>query len=249
MKILVQFFTLMNELLEKKNKFFIHNMTNDKEIVNALLEEYRQLSGEILKRVEWQQGIIKLYLIIFAAIVGSLIPLLKLESPNYNLVTFFLLLSCFPFYFLSWSFTNHDFMICTAAKYVNTKIYPQIRHTLSCQNVFNWESFLSQERNWRIYKFPRSFIYGEENLLPIIIPSMLVLLSIALISKDFANLIIHKKYSLKQTTYLIEDPLVHYLLLMAAKIVLLIINFIMIFAAVKMQRKVREKYKSINTIP
>lgn len=249
MKLLTQFSALINNFKQIECINSTCKIEKDNKIIGVLLEEYKNLSAEIMKRVELQQGILRLYLVLFAAIVAALTHLLTTENPNYNVITFFLLFACFPFYFLSWSFTNHDFMICTAARYLNIKVCPQIKSFLCCDSIFTWEDFLTQERNWKTYKFPKNVIYGEENLLPIIIPLMLVLLSLIPICNDIKNIIVSNDYYLHYNICLIDDPLIRFILLIIAKFILLYVNVLMITSAVKMNRKVRTKYREINTTP
>lgn len=253
MHIIKSFISSIAELMKKREIIDESDKSVDSQINTFLLEEYRVLSAEILKRVELQQRILRLYIMIFAAILAAITHFLSAPTPDYNAITFFSLFSCLPFYFLSWSFVNHDFMICAIAKYLNNEVCHQIKNNMHCNTIFNWESFLSKERNWRKYKFPISFIYGEENLLPIIIPSIFTLLAIIFITKDVVQIIKFRTYYMAYIQYFIYDPSIvfsniqiRFIFLAITKIIILIINFLMIISGLRMHMRVRKGYKSIN---
>ena len=150
--------------------------------LNVHLEEYKTLSDQILKRVEFQQKLLN-YQLVAAGIVATIgIRFIGLDA---NVITnsmsarYFLLLSPMIFLFFSWSFSNHDIMIVSLARYINKELRIKIQALLQGEEVLMFEDFLQQERRIRAENFGLLPVLGEEYLLPLVAPLILLIIYIA----------------------------------------------------------------------
>lgn len=150
--------------------------------LNVHLEEYKTLSTQILKRVEFQQKLLN-YQLVAAGIVATIgVRFIGLDAGviiNSVSARYFLLLSPLVFLFFSWSFSNHDIMIVSLARYINKELRKKIQCLLQGEEVFSFEEFLQQERQIRGEKFGILPVLGEEYLLPLVVPGILLTIYIA----------------------------------------------------------------------
>jgi len=168
--------------------------------LNVHLEEYKILSDQILKRVEFQQKLLN-YQLVAAGIVATIgVRFLGLDA---NLITdsmsvrYFLLLSPMVFLFFSWSFSNHDIMIVSLARYINKELRIKIQCLLQGEEVLMFEDFLQQERRIRAKKFGILPVLGEEYLLPLVAPGILLTIYIVFFFfHDFLKILEVKKHIL-----------------------------------------------------
>ncbi|MEA1995661.1 MAG: hypothetical protein U9N18_05895 [Campylobacterota bacterium] len=136
--------------------------------LNIHLEEYKTLSSQILKRVDFQQRLLNYQLIVTGIIATVGIKLLTLDYTipiNATLAQYFLLLSPMLFYFFSWSFSNHDTMIVSIARYINVDLRPRIKELVGGKDILRFENFLQNERMHRAKIFGILPVFGEEYLL------------------------------------------------------------------------------------
>ncbi|RCV62996.1 hypothetical protein C5S53_15895 [Methanophagales archaeon] len=144
------------------------------------LEEYRNLSDQISKRVDFQQKLLNYQILLVGIIITAGVSLLSLDYTSSNTISvrYFLLLSPLPFYFLSWSFSNHDIMIVALARYINIDLRPRIKRLIGGKDVLRVEDFLLKERKQRSEEFGILPTLGEEYLLPLVFPAILITLYI-----------------------------------------------------------------------
>lgn len=170
------------------------------------MEEYKILSNQILQRVEFQQKLLN-YQLLAAGLIATIGIGLFIEtessvtmSSKSNIVTstmsarYFLLLSPMLFFFLSWSFSNHDIMIVSLARYINKDLRPRIRDITGDKDVLHFEDFLQNERRFRAEHFGRLPVLGEEYLLPLVFPIILLGLYLYFfLFDDLLNVLRHKE--------------------------------------------------------
>jgi hypothetical protein len=168
--------------------------------LNVHLEEYKILSDQILKRVEFQQKLLN-YQLVAAGIVASIgVRFLGLDASkitNSISVRYFLLLSPLVFLFFSWSFSNHDIMIVSLARYINKKLRIKIQRLLEGEEVLMFEDFLQQERRIKVEKFGILPVLGGEYLLPLVVPGILLTIYIVFFFvHDFSKILETKNHIL-----------------------------------------------------
>jgi hypothetical protein len=165
---------------QKDNQPSVQKDKNQLSELDVNLEEYRNLSDQILKRVDFQQRLLNYQILLVGIIITAGVSLLSLDDTPSNAISvrYFLLLSPLPFYFLSWSFSNHDIMIVALARYINTDLRPRIKRLIGGKDVLRFEDFLQEERKQRSEEFGILPIIGEEYLLPLVFPAILIMLYI-----------------------------------------------------------------------
>ena len=165
---------------QKDNQPSVQKDKNQLSELDVNLEEYRNLSDQILKRVDFQQRLLNYQILLVGIIITAGVSLLSLDYTSSNTISvrYFLLLSPLPFYFLSWSFSNHDIMIVALARYINTDLRPRIKRLIGGKDVLRFEDFLQEERKQRSEEFGILPIIGEEYLLPLVFPAILIMLYI-----------------------------------------------------------------------
>ncbi len=155
--------------------------SHPREKLDIHLEEYRSSSNEILRRVEYQQKLLNYQLLAAGVVVGAAIRFAELDSfsgANSIAVRYFLLLSPLVFLCFSWSFSNHDIMIQSVARYIYTVLKPKIEALVPGEKVLEWEEFLVRERRLKQKSFLLLLPGGEEYLLPLILPLILLIIYI-----------------------------------------------------------------------
>ena len=101
------------------------------------------------------------------------------------------------FLFFSWSFSNHDILIVSLARYINKELRPKIEALLEGEKVFRFENFLQKERRLRAETFGLLPILGEEYLLPLVAPSILLSIYLAIfLPKDLSIILETKNHTL-----------------------------------------------------
>lgn len=162
----------------KDNQPSVQKNKNQLSELDVNLEEYRNLSDQISKRVDFQQRLLNYQILLVGIIITAGVSLLKLDYMSSNTISvhYFLLLSPLPFYFLSWSFSNHDIMIVALARYINIDLRPRIKRLIGDKDVLRLEDFLQEERKQRSEEFGILPTLGEEYLLPLVFPAILITL-------------------------------------------------------------------------
>jgi hypothetical protein len=194
------------------------------------LEEYKNLSGQISKRVDYQQSLLNYQILLIGIIVTAGVSFLRL---GYTLdssisVFYFLLLAPLPFYFLSWSFSTHDINIVRLARYLNRVLRPRIKNLIGNRDILLFEDFLSEERKRMRKKFGILPKLGEGRLLPLLFPPIILILLYVLIFIMNLSLIMNQKGI---DIYLLQF--------------LLVINIFFIIITIKFSIKVGNDYRRI----
>ena len=163
---------------QKDNPSSVQKDKNQLSELDVNLEEYRNLSDQISKRVDFQQRLLNYQILLVGIIITAGVSLLSLDYTSSNTISvrYFLLLSPLPFYFLSWSFSNHDIMIVALARYINIDLRPRIKRLIGGKDVLRLEDFLQKERKQRSGEFGILPTLGEEYLLPLVFPAILITL-------------------------------------------------------------------------
>lgn len=210
----------------KDNQPSVQKDKNQLSELDVNLEEYRNLSDQISKRVDFQQRLLNYQILLVGIIITAGVSLLSLDYTSSNTISvhYFLLLSPLPFYFLSWSFSNHDIMIVALARYINIDLRPRIKRLIGDKDVLRLEDFLQEERKQRSEEFGILPTLGEEYLLPLVFPAILITLYIFTFSYD-----IDKK------------EIVIYL----PQFVLLIIDVVFLILTIKLREKAGRNYHRI----
>lgn len=164
----------------KDNQPSVQKDKNQLSELDVNLEEYRNLSDQISKRVDFQQRLLNYQILLVGIIITAGVSLLSLDYTSSNTISvhYFFLLSPLPFYFLSWSFSNHDIMIVALARYINIDLRPRIKRLIGDKDVLRLEDFLQEERKQRSEEFGILPTLGEEYLLPLVFPAILITLYI-----------------------------------------------------------------------
>lgn len=209
----------------KDNQPSVQKDKNQLSELDINLEEYRNLSDQISKRVDFQQRLLNYQILFVGIIITAGVSLLNLDYTPSNTISvhYFLLLSPLPFFFLSWSFSNHDIMIVALARYINIDLRPRIKKLIGDKDVLRLEDFLLEERKQRSEKFGIFPTLGEEYLLPLVFPAILITLHIFALPFD-----IYKK------------EIVIYLLH-----VLFIIDVVFLILTIKLRKKAGRNYLRI----
>ena len=194
------------------------------------LEEYKNLSGQISKRVDYQQSLLNYQILLIGIIVTVAVNFLRLGYPldSSIWVPYFLLLASLPFYFLSWSFSTHDINIVRLASYLNRKLRPRIKKLIGNRDILLFEDFLSEERKRMSKKFGILLILGEGRLLPLVFSIILTIL--------YVLFFLVKDLSLIMNQTRIDSCL---------RLFLLVINAVFIIMTKIFSRKVEKYYRRI----
>lgn len=149
---------------------YINKVDISDKIISICLAEYEIRTNEILKRVELQSSLIRMQTALVSAVIAAIIAVIT-KIPDYqSVLTYLLLLAPFPFYFLSWSHANHDYMICANARYLTSKTFIDMRNELYKTDMLTWEFLLHRERMWRSKYLPRGLTHGEEYFMSLYVP-------------------------------------------------------------------------------
>src|SRR5215208_5175457 len=113
------------------------------------LEEFRVLRAEILQRIQLQHNIVTFSLTLLAlslTTLGSLISLKIVDEQEY----FVLLIIPFAFYAFPLAFREQDFMISTAAKYINTDLRKRLADSVKVEEskILAWDAYLWDPVRW-----------------------------------------------------------------------------------------------------
>ena len=211
----------------KGNPPSIQKDKNQRSELDVHLEEYRNLSDEILNRVDFQQRLLNYQILLVGIIITAGVSFLRLDYTSSTTISvrYFLLLSPLPFYFLSWSFSNHDIMIVALARYINIDLRPRIKGLIGGKDVLRLEDFLREERKQRSKEFGILPTLGEEYLLPLVFPAILIMLYI--FTFPYNDLLeITKKESI---IYL-------------SQLVLLVIDVVFLILTIKLRKKAGRNY-------
>ena len=194
------------------------------------LEEYKNLSGQISKRVDYQQSLLNYQILLIGIIVTAGVSFLR---SGYTLnssisVLYFLSLAPLPFYFLSWSFSTHDINIVRLARYLNRELRPRIKKLIGNRDVLLFEDFLSSERKLMRKNFGRLPELGEGRLLPLLFPPIiLILLFLISLIMDLSLILYQKRIDIYRLLFLF------------------MINIVFIIITIKFSIKVGKDYRRI----
>lgn len=201
-------------------------MEKEKILLDFYLEEYRTLSSQILQRVTHQQTILN-YQLVAAGIFLSLNIVTKpgLFSLLDNFFVF-CIFSCLTliFLFFSWVNINHDLMIISTARYVNTILRKNIKILLG-KDVLQFEDFLEADRVSKINKFGVLPAIGNEG-------NLSIFMSISICIVSFISII----YSLGNITDVFNF----------FKISVFSFQYILISRTVNLKIKISKEYKNIS---
>jgi hypothetical protein len=216
---------------QKDNQLSVQKDKNQLSELDVNLEEYRNLSDQILKRVDFQQKLLNYQILLVGIIITAGVSLLSLDYTSSNTISvrYFLLLSPLPFYFLSWSFSNHDIMIVALARYVNIDLRPRIKRLIGGKDVLRIEDFLQKERKQRSEEFGILPTLGEEYLLPLVFPAILITLYFFTFPYNDLLGIIDKK-----------EIVIH-----LPQFVLLIIDVVFLILTIRLRKKAGRNYLRI----
>jgi hypothetical protein len=193
------------------------------------LEEYKNLSSQVSRRVDFQQSLLNYQILLIGIIVTAGVSFLSL---GYTLnsgvsVLYFLLLAPLPFYLLSWSFSTHDINIVRLARYLNRELRPRIKNLIGNRDVLLFEDFLCEERKRARRRFGIFPELSEGRLLPLLFPFIILFLLIISLVMDLSQ-IMHQKR--------IDTCLL---------LCLLVINIVFIIITINFSRKVGKEYRRI----
>lgn len=193
------------------------------------LEEYKNLSGQISKRVDYQENLLNYQILLMGIIVTAGVSFLSFGCTLNSGVSvlYFLLLAPIPFYVLSWSFSTHDINIVRLAKYINTELRPKIKKLIGSADILRFEDFLSEERKQMKKRFGRLPELSEGRLLPLLFPVIILFLLVISLAMDLSHIMQQKR--------------IHSYLLLC----LLLINIAFIIKTIRFSRKVGEEYRKI----
>ncbi|MCB2187354.1 MAG: hypothetical protein KQJ78_13105 [Deltaproteobacteria bacterium] len=150
--------------------------------LQTLLEEYRVLSDEIIKRVEFQQRVLNYELIAAGAILSVLVQIALakgLSIKAYEAIKFFLVISPYVFLFFSWTISRHDVMIISIASYKEHFLKPLIRSITKCPSLFSYEEFMQNIRRDRKEKYGTLAKLEQGVILPILMNFCIMLIYFA----------------------------------------------------------------------
>ncbi|MCJ7458616.1 MAG: hypothetical protein MUP17_06470 [candidate division Zixibacteria bacterium] len=194
------------------------------------LEEYKNLSGQISKRVDYQQSLLNYQILLIGIIVTAGVSFLNL---GYALdssisVLYFLLLAPLPFYSLSWSFSTHDINIVRLARYLNRELRPRIKKLIGNRDILLFEDFLSEERKRMRKTFGILPKFGEGRLLLLLFPPViLILLFLISLVMDLSLIMNQKRIDIYRLLFLF------------------VINIVFIIITMKFSIKVGKDYRRI----
>ena len=157
---------------------------NNKDNINhekleIYMDEYRIISAQISKRVDYQQKLINYQLIAAGIIVPIALGFLGMETNakvNSIYFRYFLLLSPIIFLTFCWSFYNHDIHIVSLARYINKELRLKIKTLLNGEDILSYEEFLSKERILTKKRFGMLPSLGKGYLIPLILPAIFLIM-------------------------------------------------------------------------
>jgi hypothetical protein len=196
---------------------------------DLIVDEYKLTCNQITKRVSFQQSILNYQIVLIGIILAAGAEILKDgHFPEHvQLLRFFLLLSPLPFYFLSWSFSNHDIMIVALARYVNLHLRTRLKKLIGDRDVLQFEDFLNKERSVRFKHFGLLPTIGEEFFFPLIMPIVLNLIYLIILA--------HLRFEQQVSG---ASPVV-------LEISLLFLNVVFLFVTIHLRWKVSKYYLRI----
>jgi len=169
---------------ENNNTTNISELNSIKRLkLKLYFEEYKILYEQIVRRVDMQQKLFNYQLIAAGIVVTIAIKYLgvdAVEKSEYIFARYFLLLTPMIFIFFSWSYYNHDIMILSLAKYINKEVRIRIKNLLDGEDMLCCEDFLQKERRMKIKNYGIIPILGEEYLLPLALPAILLIVYTAI---------------------------------------------------------------------
>lgn len=158
----------------------MNNKDNTKhEKLEIYMDEYRIISAQISRRVDYQQKLINYQLIAAGIIIPIALGFLGMETNakvNSIYFRYFLLLSPIIFLTFCWSFYNHDIQIVSLARYINKELRLKIKTLLNGEDILSYEEFLSKERILTKKRFGMFSSLGEGYLIPLILPAILLIM-------------------------------------------------------------------------
>ena len=203
-------------------------MEKEKLLLNFYLEEYKVLSDQILQRVTHQQTILNYQLVtvgIFLTISLNVFTKPDIFKLLENIFVFYLFSgSSLIFLFFSWAHSNHDLMIISTARYINTDLRRNISLLLG-EKVFEFEDFLEKDRKSKIGKFGVLPALGNES-------NLSILMSIAILIISFIAIIYYI-----QTNF----DIFHF----AYQLTVFIINILLISRTIYLKIKISKEYIQI----
>ncbi len=165
------------------------NVLNDteKQVCLVLLEEYKRLNNEILKRLDFMDKNIYYQLIVLGATITGII---NLWNSSNQLVQYILLISTFIFYALSAYYSINNLFILRIGIYINKKIRPKLTSMLNDYVLLEFDEFLHNKSIKQVKKKKLSKLI-EIILLhwTLFIPSLLLFLYTYInFTEEFQNL-------------------------------------------------------------
>jgi len=102
--------------------------------LKVYLEEYKTLSDEILRRIDFQQQLLRYYLIL-GGLIAAIVNIVSsnfissaLNDMSLDFISLFLLLTPMIFISISLYFSRHDIMIISIATYINKNLRQKIKN-------------------------------------------------------------------------------------------------------------------------
>ena len=147
-------------------------------LFDAVIEEYRALRSEQMKRFEAADKILRYLAILVAAVLGAFVSLYSKTGGVLNIGLSIILIT--PIFITPLIFTaiNYELMVIRIGVYCYGVLRPKIALLTSHTDVWDWERYhVKKSKNvfFSISSFLRRFVY--------IMPSLLPLLAFVMISK------------------------------------------------------------------
>ena len=149
---------------------------------DLLLEEYRALRREIVQRLNYQQRITNYQLValgVLTTLGAAVFQSTSTEAPR-----FYLLLSPLVFLLMSWTFSNHDFMIATMRAYIRGPLHRRLSALVEDFGAFEYEEFLTDRRKEAPKAYGPLILFGQEFLLQLAVPPAAIALYLSLFFYD-----------------------------------------------------------------
>jgi len=158
----------------------------EEKIVDILLEEYRQSSGEIKLRLGFQQNLTNYQIAAIGVVAAASSQFfddtfLQLQASSF--FRYILLLTPFVFLLFSSAHNTHDLMIIHHARYINHVVAPEIRRVTGTISLLGADRYLHEERQNLLGRHGIMPLVGQEFAFHYLIP----VIFFALFATSFAS--------------------------------------------------------------
>jgi len=132
---------------EKSQSMILNNILNDlqKQECQVLLEEYKRLTNEISKRLDYCDKNISYQFVLLGIVVTAITAIVTKKDGTYAenlpLIQYILLVSPIVFYFLGFYYSINNMFILKIGQYITTHIKRRFSKLLNSDDILEFENY------------------------------------------------------------------------------------------------------------